>query len=154
MGRNAKPVGSNKSHLTKNEIEQRSNNEEMLRGGIDKLKPPDHLNDRQREIFSFILSELEDVKLLGNVDLFVLTQTSIATERLEVFEQKINDDKKYLLNQKFMSAREKYSKEFFKCCGELSLTPQSRARLALKPQQQKTDLLSSILEDDDDDDDE
>ena len=56
---------------TKEEIDSRIENENILRGKSDKILPPDELTENQKKIFEFIVHELEESKLLGNLDLFI-----------------------------------------------------------------------------------
>ena len=47
-----------------------------------------------------------------------------------------------------MSAKDKYTKDLFRCTNELSLSPQSRAKIAninLQSDQEKTDPLLKLL---------
>ena len=49
-----------------------------------------------------------------------------------------------------MSAKDKYTKSFFRCCNELCLSPQSRAKMANINLQGKEDSpLIKLLNDDD-----
>lgn len=49
--------------------------------------------------------------------------------RLQEIEKIINDDIEKLGDKSLMSAKDKYTKDLFRCCNELSLSPQSRAKL-------------------------
>ena len=55
-----------------------------------------------------------------------------------------------MLNNSYKSVRDMYSKDFFRCCNELCLSPQSRAKLSIadlnKAPEKKT--LKDILGDD------
>lgn len=152
MARPAKSIGVISKNLTKEEIKCREESEEKLKGKKDKLKPLKHLNKRQKQIFKFIIENLEESKILGNLDTFVLNQTAISIERLETLEKQANEEPDLLLTGAFKSARDMYSKDFFRCCNELCLSPQSRAKLSIaninKQPEKKT--LNEILGDDDD----
>ncbi len=150
MGRPAKAIDANSQKMSKEDRKKREEVEKDLRGDNSKLKPFKYLNKRQRQIFKFILENL-NVKLLGNLDVYVLNQTAITIERLETIEKKCNDDIDLLLNTNFKSMRDMYSKDFFRCCNELSLSPQSRAKISIAsvPPQKKT--LMDMLSDDEDD---
>lgn len=137
---------------TKDEIEERTEKEDKLRGEGDKIYPPDHLNNNQKEIFNYIKSELEASCILGNLDIYILSTCSIAIERLEYMEKKINEKPKLLLNSTFMSAKDKYAKDFYRCSNELCLSPQSRAKIAninLGAKGKENDPLLKVLLDDD-----
>lgn len=150
MARPAKSVNVISKNLTNDEKKARADTEERLRGSKDKLKPASYLNKRQKEIFEFIINELEESKILGNLDTFVLNQTAIAIERLENLEKKANKDDNLFTISSNRSMREMYSKDFFRCCNELCLSPQSRAKLSIsaKPPS-KSKKLTDILGDDD-----
>ena len=151
MARPAKSVNVISKNLTKEEQKAREETEEKLKGSNDKLKPLTHLNQRQKEIFKYITKNLEESKILGNLDTFVLNQTAISIERLETLEQQANSNPDLLLTSSFKSVRDMYSKDFFRCCNELCLSPQSRAKLSIANiKQPEKKLLTDIIGDDDD----
>lgn len=148
MARPSKSVKTMSKNLTKEEKEIRLQTEEKLKGGADNISPPEHLNDRQKKIFDYIVDELKASGILGNLDIYILSACSIAIDRLQEIEKLINEDISKLFNKDLMSAKDKYTKDFFRCCNELSLSPQSRAKLGninLQVKQQKEDLLLKVL---------
>jgi phage terminase small subunit len=48
---------------------------------------------------------------------------------MQEIEKLINKDIANLRDKSLLSAKDKYTKDFFRCCNELSLSPQSRAKL-------------------------
>lgn len=127
---------------TKDEINERNENEEKLKGKADNISPTQDLNDNQLSIFNFIKNELEESKLLGNLDSFILTTCVIAIDRLQYIEEKINDKPNLIFNKDLMNSKKVYTADFLRCCNELSLSPQSRAKLAnlnLNAKQDKED---------------
>lgn len=135
-------------NLTKEELRNRTEQEIQLRGPSDKIEPSKHLNSRQKKIFNYIVEEMAASDILGNLDIFILDTCSIAIDRLQQIEKKINKDIDYLLNKNLMSAKDKYTKDFFRCCNELSLSPQSRAKLGninLKAEEEQDDPLLKAL---------
>jgi P27 family predicted phage terminase small subunit len=133
---------------TKDEINERSELEEKLKGKADNLSPPDYLNNNQVDLFNYIKSELEESKLLGNLDVYILAKCVIAIDRLQTIEAKINSKPALLMQSQFMSSKDKYDKDFYRCCNELSLSPQSRAKLAninLMAEKDKEDPTLAIL---------
>lgn len=115
---------------TNEEIEERIDKENILKGKANKLDPPEYLNKNQSRIFNFIKSELEESGILGNLDIYILTTGAIAIDRVQYFEDMINKKPSLLLNSNFMSSKDKYTKDLYRCCNELSLSPQSRAKIA------------------------
>lgn len=149
MGRPAKPVNVNAKHLTAEEKKTRGSAESTLRGASDKLEPPGWLNDRQQDIFRYVVSEMEAGGILGNVDVFVLTQFSVAVERLEEIERSVNQDRSTLYDKALMAAKTKYTDDFKTGLRELSLSPQSRAKLggmALAQKQKEADPVLTLLQ--------
>jgi P27 family predicted phage terminase small subunit len=115
---------------TKDEISERIDNEEKLKGKSDNITPPGYLNNNQVELFHYIKNELEESKLLSNLDVYILAKGVIAIDRLQFIESKINKNPGLLMQSQFMSNKKNYDNDFFRCCNELSLSPQSRAKLA------------------------
>lgn len=133
---------------TKSEIAHRQKVEERLRGDACKLTPPKHLNANQKKIFAFIVQMLEPSGILGALDEWILALCCITIDRLKYIEGEINKNPERMCDKDLMGARDKYSKDFFRCCNELSLSPQSRAKLAnldLQKKQQQGDPLLQIL---------
>lgn len=129
MARPCKSVGTMSKHLTKEEIEARKEQEQKLKGLADNVKPPSYLSKEQKKIFKYIVKELEVAGILGNLDIYILSTCSIAIDRLQAIESLINKDIKNLYNKDLMASKDKYTKDFFRAMNELSLSPQSRAKL-------------------------
>lgn len=130
MGRPAKAVSTMSKHLSKAEMEKRKEKEDCFKGKSDKIRPPTYLSNGQKKIFRYIVKELEASEILGNLDIYILSTCSIAIDRLKEIETMINGDSELLLSKELMSAKDKYTKDLYRCCSELSLSPQSRAKLA------------------------
>lgn len=138
---------------TKEEIQNRVENEEKLKGNSDKINAPDYLDNNQVELFNYIKNELEASKLLSNLDVFILAKCAIAISRLQYIEKKVNDNPRLLLVQNpLMSNKKNYDADFFRCCNELSLTPAARAKLGninLLAEEEKDDPVTKALSGDD-----
>lgn len=151
MGRPAKAVNTMSKHLSKVETEKRKEKEDCFKGKSDKIRPPTYLSASQKKIFRYIVKELEASEILGNLDIYILSTCSIAIDRLKEIETMINGDSKLLLSKELMSAKDKYTKDLYRCCSELSLSPQSRAKLAninINTQKDKADPLLEALKND------
>lgn len=155
MARPSKNTNLLSKHLTKEEKEKRQSNEEFYKGNSDNIEPPEYLTNDQVILFNFIKSELEESKLLCNLDIFILAKCSIAIDRLQWIENQVNKRQALLLNDNLMRRKKDYDSDFYRCCNELSLSPQSRAKLAninVNAKEQKEDpVLKAINEDDEDD---
>jgi P27 family predicted phage terminase small subunit len=148
MARPAKSTNTKTGVITKDEERLRKLSEARLKCGDDKLTPPDYLTDSQRDIFEYIQTELKSAEILGNLDIFVLVNASVAIDRMISIEKQIENDPALLFETKVMSARDKYSKDFFRCCNELCLSPQARAKLSIqnvKALKEEEDPLMEIL---------
>ena len=128
MGRPAKATKLLSGHITKDDAAARLAVEDELKGASDKIIAPDWLNEGQREVFSFVVAELEASGILGNVDIYVLSQFAVSTERLFDIEQDINDNPGRVYNKDQIFARNSYEKSFWRGANELSLSPQARAK--------------------------
>ena len=152
MGRPAKSAAVTSKHLTSEEKEAKIAAENSLKGGADKLKPPAYLTASQKKIYRYILSNLKESKILGNLDTYVLSECSICIDRMQEIEKMINESPKLLHDKALMSTKEKYTRVFFRCCNELCLSPQSRAKMAninLAAKQNDENPLLKLLMDDD-----
>lgn len=130
MARPTKSANLIVGEYNKETLNNRIENEKKLKGSCDKLKPPRYLTSQQKQIFKCILENLESSEILGNIDIYVLTNCAITIDRIQTMEKAINEDNNLLNNKTFMASKDKYSKDFFRYCNELSLSPQSRAKLA------------------------
>lgn len=115
---------------TKEEITDRINNEELIRGKGDNIVPSQELNENQLYIFDFIISELNASGILSNLDRFLLTKCAISIDRLQRIESMINKNPSLMFNKEIKSTKDSYDKDFYRCCNELCLSPQSRAKIA------------------------
>ncbi|UGB31697.1 phage terminase small subunit P27 family [Metabacillus sp. B2-18] len=148
MARPTKSVKTMSKNLTKEEIQTRTDTETKLRGAADSISPPEHLNAKQVKIFSYIVEELEASGILGNLDVHILGICATAIDRIQQIEIIINKDFDKIFDKSLMSAKDKYTKEFFRCCNELSLSPQSRAKLGtinFQVKQKEDDPLLQVL---------
>lgn len=155
MGRPCKIIDSHSRHNTKEEIEERKAAEDAVKGSDDKISlPPQYLNENQQKIYKYIISELAETGILRNLDVYILSLCSIAVDRLITIEKIINNKPSAFLNKDLMSAKDKYTKDLYRCCNELSLSPQSRAKLgslALANKDKKEDPVVKALKGDFDD---
>lgn len=152
MARPAKAIAAKTAKISKDETEQRLQIEAQLRGRSDKLLPPLYLTDEQVEIFNYVLEELNEAKVLGNLDLFALSQLSICVDRMQEIEKEINENKTMLLDKTLMQTRDRYARDFIRLCNEFCMSPQSRAKLSIstvKPGQEKKKTLMELLNEDD-----
>ena len=148
-GRKVKNVNVNSAHMSKEQKQKRLQVEETLKNGEAEIKPSNRLNSNQKKIFNYIVSELKPSAILGNLDTFLLEAGAIAIDRLQAIEKEINRDFSMIYNRELMAAKTKYSNEFFKCCEQLALSPQSRAKfgvLALNQKMEEEDPLLNILQ--------
>lgn len=148
MARPTKAAATTIGHFTSEELKNRIDSEAKLKGESDKLKPPAYLTPAQKKIFRYILTNLKSSEILGNLDIYVLTECSICIDRMQAIEKKIN--KSDLIDPALVAIKEKYTKAFFRYCNELSLSPQSRAKLANINTQTKDEnpLIKALMSDD------
>lgn len=130
MARPAKATGARVGHASKAETDERRAREDAMRGDGANLAPPKYLSAHQKKIFAKIVTELTASEILGELDVYVLATAAIAIDRLEQIEKKINKDEKMLTDDALLRAKDKYARDFYKCCQELCLSPQARAKMS------------------------
>lgn len=148
MARPSKSVKVMSKNLTKEEKELRLETEEKLKGGADNISPQTHLNANQKKIFYYIIEQLKESQILGNLDTYILSQAAISIDRLQKIEKMINKDINKIYDKDLLKAKSEYTKDFFRCCNELSLSPQSRAKLGninLQAKERDEDVLLKVL---------
>ena len=134
---------------TKAETEFRLKQEEKLRGDGEIIEP-EYLNERQSQIFNAIKDGMVEAGVLGSLDVYVLTECAIAIDRMQTIEEMVNENSDLLFDGKLMATKEKYTRAFCRYTNELSLSPQSRAKLAnikLDAAQKEGDPLLAIFKD-------
>lgn len=149
---NAKPIELCTGHRTKEEIENRREVQEKIKYKNDKIEPSQKLNEKQNEIFKYVKDLLKESEILSNADSFLLTQFAVALDKLQYLDQKANDSPNIIFNKDFKSSKKLYFDIFSKCCDNLALTPQSRAKIAninILANKEKEDPLLKILGSDD-----
>jgi P27 family predicted phage terminase small subunit len=148
MARPAKSVKLRTGHVTKDEDRLRQETEDKLRGRDDRITAPSWLNEGQREIFDFVIAEMSESGILGNLDVYVLTQFAVATERMYSIEEQINEDEIRVCHKDLIFARNSYVKDFWRGANELSLSPQARAKIGtinLSKKEDEKDQLKNLL---------
>ena len=148
MGRPATHIDLATGARKKDEIENRKKAEDKLRGTGD-IAPPPELSEEQREIFENIVQLMKEADVLSCLDTYILTRAAVTIDALNEIDEMIRNDGKLFLNAPLMSARNKYTQEFFRCCNELGLSPQARAKMAIAFSRKEEDELMTLLNGDD-----
>jgi P27 family predicted phage terminase small subunit len=82
MPRQKQSIETMKRHMSKEEIESRQKQENILRQlSSDKIRPPSWLNPKAKKIFKDIARELAGLDLLANVDNYTLAVLADAFEK-------------------------------------------------------------------------
>ena len=150
MARPTKAAAVVSGTYRKDVIQSRIKNEDKLKGSDVKLKPPKYLSDSQKKIFRFIVKLLEPSGILGSLDIYVLTECSICIDRMQELESAMNNSG--VIDPALVKTKDTYTRAFFRYCNELSLSPQSRAKLAnlqLSQNEEENPLLKVLADDDD-----
>ena len=146
MARPAKSINTSTQKISTADKTARKAIEQAVRGPADKVTPPDYLSRPQAEIFTYIVDELKASGILGNLDVFILAQCSIAIDSLQRIARDIIDEPELFYSNNVQAARAKYSADLYRCCSELSLSPQSRAKIgAIRVEKAKSDPLLDLL---------
>lgn len=135
IGRPAKSVATQSAKMGKEEREARLKIEQSLKGDDDNIIAPDYLTESQQNTFYYIKTQLEKSGILSNLDVFILSNTSIAIDRIQYYETKINEEQgkrepDFMAIRDLVKLKDSYVKDLNRYTNELSLSPQSRAKLA------------------------
>lgn len=146
MARPAKAVSLRSGHVTEEERRIRQEEESRLRGKDDRIKPPEDLNENQRQIFEYVVEELAESGVLGNLDVFVLSAFAKAVDRIGTIEGMVEENPALLSNSALMGTKAKYMQDFWRGCNELCLSPQARAKIGSLSLQAQAAEKNPILE--------
>lgn len=156
MARASKPVDLQSSHLTKEEIQQRKQAEQKLKGNDDLVyKPPKNLSRDEKKLYKFLVQELQASGILNNLDITILETTVDAIVRMQECKKLLDEhglvtSKKdgTLIRNPASTIYKDYNAIFNKCCMEIGLSPSSRAKLSVinvKKEQDNQDPLLQVL---------
>lgn len=129
MGRPSKPVDAQSGAMASEEALRRKENETIIKGESDKVKTPTMALSKTQKKIRKNLVELTK-SIASNADRYVLDQTAIAIDRLQQIELMVNEEPELMSDKTLQSTRKNYFSEFIRLCSELSLSPQSRAKIA------------------------
>ena len=127
---------------TKEQLRVRAAAEEKLMGENDLIYDvPEHLDDLAKEYYEFLVKELEISKILSNLDIPLLEQTSDALSKMRQCDVIINKEglsissiDKYgseiVKEHPIVNTKQKYLNQFRALSTQLGLSPASRAQLA------------------------
>lgn len=115
---------------TKAEINARIELEDKIGGGRDKIRPPTRLSPNQKKIFRNVVKLLEDADILRSLDVEILARYAFTLDMMIRIEEDITAHPARCTDKDYIAAYDKYVKIYFRCCNELSLSPQARAKIA------------------------
>lgn len=128
-GRPSKPVEAQSGAMASDEELRRKENETLIAGENDKVnKPAMALTKEQKKIRKNLVELCKAIA--SNADRYVLDQCAVAIDRLQTMEEMANESPEYFCNKTFQATRKGYFAQFIRLCTELSLSPQSRAKIA------------------------
>ncbi len=145
MARPAKPISVTTGARTKEELTIRAEVEQSLNSGKPP-KPPKYLTQEQKKIFKEILKNIGEGLALCSADIWILSKTSIAINKLIEIDTEIENAPAKKYEKSIVNARRAYTQDFYRGCNELGLSPQARAKLAIAAQTKSTDPLAGALD--------
>lgn len=133
MARPCKPAGAQSEFTSVNQrkrVEQRLEAERKIGGGKVKLTPEKWLTDMQKKYFRSAVKYLENADVLRAADVHILSEWAWALDMKVQAEIEVNNNPRLKYDKDVLSALDKYTKTFFRCCNELGFSPQARAKVA------------------------
>ncbi len=153
---NIKPIALATGHISNEEIRERQETEQKIKGSIPiDAKPPKELSPNGKKLYKHIVSLLPSGFLNGG-DTFVVGIVAEALDRMQNCQQKLNKDGLFSdegLENQAVRTYEKYSKIFEKFSAKLGLSPKDRASLAvlvINDKENEEDPLLKVLRGEDD----
>ena len=131
MGRPAKSIETQSGHVNSGVTDARRKTEAELKGSVATVEPSFDISENQRQIFERIRNMFEKIDLLGELDGYVLTEAAVIIDRLQEIDKRINEQPDLLFDRDVCNTRKEYMQNFFRICNELSLSPQSRAKMGI-----------------------
>ncbi|MCM1364693.1 MAG: P27 family phage terminase small subunit [Faecalibacterium sp.] len=150
MGRPCKAMATKSGAMSRVESDARTEIEEAISGGKEQIsRATMPLTKDQKRIRKKLVAELKNV--LTNVDCYILDQCCIAIDRIQKLEQLVNEEPQKMCEKGILSAKKQYFSEFVRLCSELSMSPQSRAKIAnaMTAPVAKNPILQLLSDDDD-----
>lgn len=142
--KNMKPIGINKSKMSKEDKENRKQAEIKLYGDSNKLKAPSWLNNDAKKEFKRIVNEMKAIEtfnnLLSNLDLSMLAiYCNAYANYIELSKLIENEGMVIMYTNKagetnptisaYVQAQQKYIDVIFKCSSKLGLSLSDRLKL-------------------------
>ena len=122
---------------TKAELEQRAAIEETLKGNTDKFRtPPDKITRLAQAYYEFLVNELEEAKILADLDIPLLTNISDVLAKIDMCKETIQAEGMFVTvngipkEHPAVNTKLKFLKEFRAMAGSLGLSPSARAAMA------------------------
>lgn len=161
QGRPRKPGSLKQGNSeTKNQKEERAELEKKIGSHKDQvMHVPENLDERAKEYYKFLTTELEVTDLLANLDIPILSQTADCLSRMDEADEEIAENGMFI-NQldrnnneirkenPAVGAKLKYLNHFKGLVGQLGLSPSSRASLVsmnIEKQEEELDPVLQIL---------
>jgi P27 family predicted phage terminase small subunit len=143
-----------RKHLTKAEIEKRTSTEDNLKPAANKVKYPEWLDDKAKQEWRRIISELKKLELVTNIDVAALAICCDAYSKYVKATSDINKvgllvsytnkgGNKNVSSNPLINIATKYSEIYKKYCNEFGLTPNSRIKLTVNKEFEKEDPLTA-----------
>ena len=152
MAKSPKPIAMMSKNLTKEEKENREEQEKKLKGNNDKVyKVPKGTNRKVAKIYKDLVKELAAADILNNLDIELIMTTSYAIFRMREAREVIDElgttvivyedvkdsegNVKKIVSQIYknpaVQVEKDYQAIFHQGCLQLGLSPSSRAKLAI-----------------------
>jgi len=155
-GRNKQPLsvvqGKGKKHLTRQEIKERMEQEESIKGYADNVEPPSYLTAAQKKEFNKIAAELIRLEIFSNLDVDSLARyIDSKTQYIQMIKElkkikptetvtKPDGKKLTFANEDYPKLQRVKNALFGECraaAADLGLTITSRLKLVLPPKEEK-----------------
>ncbi|MBW9170769.1 phage terminase small subunit P27 family [Clostridium estertheticum] len=143
------PVDLQSAHLTKQQITDRKEQEEKLKGNTNLVyKIPRNLSKEEKKVYKFLIAELQPSGILNNLDITILETCSDSIMNMKRCKDNLNEfgllipksetDSTLIRNIASVIYKD-YFAIFTKCCMELGMSPSARSKLSVLNLNKKKD---------------
>lgn len=135
-------LNGNPNKKNTNELKRRAEAEDKLQMKTNKIKPPKWLDKTAQEAFSFLKTELLDIKLLTNGDVHALSMYCYWYSQHVTLQAEADVAKREspdVLGNPLIKQLDTCTKNLRSYGNDLGLSPSARAKLAIKMAQDEDD---------------
>lgn len=148
MARPCVSASMSRQKISNEERKRRIENERILRGNNDKLKPPNFLINEGKKIYKWLVNETVEAETFGNIDKFILELFSDTYATWKELSEMYHNEQDFEKREKIDKMKKRYTDQLPRLMNELGLTPSTRAKIGamnLDKKNEENDPVAQLL---------